>query len=295
MRAACPTASNLCSTPSSEYQKTWSFSTILAIPSTPPGNCSVDAIENLLRNQILPERPERVTHIEARYRLHDTSATALRLDGYLQHSSGIDRHRLRRWFDAAWTPVGGRLSVNSSYKAYRASMSDKEYKHIQVFGTPKLGTGGTGKRNRTSESSVEPSTDSTTTDPVVQSMLRTIAGESTRIETMNKKKKEVLIAIQDNGGANSKGSPFSGPVPSKSTAPPASCGKEVLLYAATSPSPFARSLLLSFPAQHSAPGRGGLTPALPLLRRTLPPTEQESLREPRSRCRYAARNPRGPL
>ena len=149
-----------------EYARSWAFTTMIAIR----GNCrSVDAIENL-RNQILPERPERVTHIEARYRLHDTSATALRLDGYLQHSSGIDRHRLRRWFDAAWTPVGGRLSVNSSYKAYRASMSDKEYKHIQVFGTPKLGTGGTGKRNRTSESSVEPSTDSTTTDPVVQSM-----------------------------------------------------------------------------------------------------------------------------
>jgi hypothetical protein len=38
--------------------------------------------------------------------------------------------------------VGGRLSINADYKAYRASLSDLEYIHVQVHGKPKLGTGG---------------------------------------------------------------------------------------------------------------------------------------------------------
>ena len=134
-----------------EYARSWSFRAVLSIPPLPPGNrpC-VDTINNLLKNQILPARPERVTHIEARYRLDDPSSTELSLEGYLQHSSGINRYQLQRWFDAAWMPVGGRLSVHPDYKTFRASICDLEYSHAQIFGSPKLGTGRTSDRNRTS-------------------------------------------------------------------------------------------------------------------------------------------------
>ena len=136
---------------SPEYSKAWSFRAILAIPPMPPGNRhSVATINNLLRKQILPARPERVTHIEARYKLDDSSSDELSLEGYLQHSSGINRYQLKRWFDAEWTPVGGRLSVNPEYKTFRASICGVEYSHVQIFGTPKLGTGGTGDRKHTS-------------------------------------------------------------------------------------------------------------------------------------------------
>ena len=134
-----------------EYARSWSFRAIPAMPTIPPGNRpSVDTVKNLLRNQTLPARPERVTHIEARYKLDASSSTELSLEGDLQHSSGINRYQPKRWFDAAWTPVGGRLSINPDYKKIWASICGLEYSHVQVFGTPKLGTGGTGDRNRTS-------------------------------------------------------------------------------------------------------------------------------------------------
>ena len=134
-----------------EYARSWSFLAILAMPPIPPGNRpSVDTVKNLLRNQILPARPERVTHIEARYKLDASSSTEFSLEGYLQHSSGINRYQLKRWFDAAWTPVGGRLSINPDYKKFRASTCDLGYSHVQIFGTPKLGTGSKSDRNRTS-------------------------------------------------------------------------------------------------------------------------------------------------
>ena len=82
--------------------------------------------------------------------MDDSSSTELSLEGYLQHSSGINWYQLERWFDAAWTPVGGRLSVNPDYKKFRASICELEYSHVQIFGKPKLGTGGSGDRNRTS-------------------------------------------------------------------------------------------------------------------------------------------------
>jgi hypothetical protein len=134
-----------------EYARSWSFRAILAIPPMPPGNrLSVATINNLLRKQILPARPERVTHIEARYKLDDSSSDELSLEGYLQHSSGINRYQLKRWIVAEWTPVGGRLSINPEYKTFRASICGVEYSHVQIFGTPKLGTGGTGDRKHTS-------------------------------------------------------------------------------------------------------------------------------------------------
>ena len=93
--------------PSPEYSKACSFRAILAIPPMPPRiHPSVATINNLLRKQILPARPERVTHIEARYKLDDSSSDELSLEGYLQHSSGINpsaginRYQLKRWFDA---------------------------------------------------------------------------------------------------------------------------------------------------------------------------------------------------
>ncbi len=125
-----------------EYPRSWSFRTILTFLPIPPGNQrSVDTV-NRIRDQ-LPARPDWVTHIEVRYTLAQSSSAELSLEGYLQHSSGINRYQLDRWFHAAWTPIGGRLSINAAYKAYRASMSDLEYIHVQVHGKPKLGTGGT--------------------------------------------------------------------------------------------------------------------------------------------------------
>jgi hypothetical protein len=95
---------------------------MLTFPPILPGNQrSVDTVNRLLRDQILPARPDRVTHIEARYKMAQSSSTELSLEGYLQHLSGINRYQLGRWFHAAWTPVGGRLSINAAYKAYRAS------------------------------------------------------------------------------------------------------------------------------------------------------------------------------
>jgi hypothetical protein len=110
---------------------------MLTFPPIPPGNQrSVDTVNRLIRDQTLPARPDRATHIQARYTLAQSSSAELSLEGYLQHSSGINRYQLDRWFHAAWTPVGGRLSINTAYKAYRASMSesDLEYIHIQVHG-----------------------------------------------------------------------------------------------------------------------------------------------------------------
>ncbi len=98
-------------------------------------------INSLLRKQILPARPERVTHIEARYKLDDSSSSELSLEGYLQHSSGINRYQLKRWFDAACQLIPSTRRFGLQYVAYS---------HAQIFGTPKLGTGGTGDRKRTS-------------------------------------------------------------------------------------------------------------------------------------------------
>ena len=118
-----------------EYSKAWSFRTQLTMPPIPPGNQhSVDITTQILRTQILPARPDRVTHIEARYKSAESSGAVLSLEGYLQHSSGINRNQLNSWFRAEWTPVGGRLSVNADYKAYRASMCDLAYIHVQVHG-----------------------------------------------------------------------------------------------------------------------------------------------------------------
>jgi len=131
----------LCET---EYARSWSFRAMLSLPPIPPGNQrSVDTVNRLIRDQILPARPDRVTHIEVRYKSAESSGAVLSLEGYLQHSSGINRYQLDRWFHATWTPVGGRLSINAAYKAYRASMSGLEFIHVQVHGKPKLGTGGT--------------------------------------------------------------------------------------------------------------------------------------------------------
>ena len=82
--------------------------------------------------------------------LDEYSSTELSLKGYLQHLSGINRYQLKRWFDAAWTPVGGRLSIDPDYKKFRASTCDLGYSNVQIFGTPKLGIGGKSDRNRTS-------------------------------------------------------------------------------------------------------------------------------------------------
>ena len=131
----------LCET---EYARSWSFRAMLSLPPIPSGNQrSVDTVNRLIRDQILPARPDRVTHIEVRYTLAESSGAQLSLEGYLQHSSGINRYQLDRWFHATWTPVGERLSINAAYKAYRASMSGLEFIHVQVHGEPKLGTGGT--------------------------------------------------------------------------------------------------------------------------------------------------------
>jgi hypothetical protein len=131
----------LCET---EYPRSWSFRTMLTFPPIPPGNqCSVDTVNRSIRDQILSARPDRVTRIEVRYTLAQSSSAELSLEGYLQqHSSGINRYQLDRWLHAARTPVGGRLSINAAYKAYRASRSDLEYIHVQVHGKPKLGTCG---------------------------------------------------------------------------------------------------------------------------------------------------------
>ena len=127
-----------------EYSKAWSFRTMLTMPPIPHGNQhSVDITTQIFRTQILPARPDRITHIEARYKSAESSGAVLSLEGYIQHSSGINRYQLDRWFHATWTPVGGRLSINAAYKAYRASMSGLEFIHVQVHGEPKLGTGGT--------------------------------------------------------------------------------------------------------------------------------------------------------
>ncbi len=117
------------------------MATMLSFPPIPPGNQrSVDTVSRLIRDKILPARPDSVTHIEVRYTLAQSSSAELSLEGYLQHSSGTNQYQLDRWFHAAWTPVGGRLSINAAYKAYRASMSYLEYIHVQVHGKPKLGT-----------------------------------------------------------------------------------------------------------------------------------------------------------
>jgi hypothetical protein len=108
-----------------EYSKAWSFRTMLTMPPIPHGNQhSVDITTQILRTQILPARPDRVAHIEARYKSAESSGAVLSLEGYLQHSSGINWYQLYRWFHATWTPVGGRLTINAAYKGYRASMSN---------------------------------------------------------------------------------------------------------------------------------------------------------------------------
>ena len=96
---AMATPQNSCET---EYARSWSFRTQLTMPPIPPGNQhSVDITTQILRTQILPARPDRVTHIEARYKSAESSGAVLSLEGYLQHSSGINRYQLDRWFHAS--------------------------------------------------------------------------------------------------------------------------------------------------------------------------------------------------
>jgi hypothetical protein len=92
----------------------------------------VDTINSLLQTQILPACPERISHIEARNKLDDSSSAKLSLEGYLQHSSGIYRRQLQRWLDAAWTPMGRRLSVNPHCKKFRALICILA-SHVQIF------------------------------------------------------------------------------------------------------------------------------------------------------------------
>jgi hypothetical protein len=65
---------------------------MLTFPPIPPRNQrSVDTVNRLLRDQILPARLDRVTHIETRYKLAQSSSAELSLEGYLQPSSRINR------------------------------------------------------------------------------------------------------------------------------------------------------------------------------------------------------------
>jgi hypothetical protein len=85
-----------------EYSKAWSFRTMLTMPPIPHGNQhSVDITTQIFRTQILPARPDRITHIEARYKSAESSGAVLSLEGYIQHSSGINRYQLDRWFHAS--------------------------------------------------------------------------------------------------------------------------------------------------------------------------------------------------
>jgi hypothetical protein len=68
--------------PPPEYSKVWFFRTMLIIPQISPDNrSSVEAVNLFLRNQILQARPERVTHIEERYKLDDSSSKSFLLRG----------------------------------------------------------------------------------------------------------------------------------------------------------------------------------------------------------------------
>jgi hypothetical protein len=111
----------------SSRHKSWHFASILTVPPdvaqsiTSDPQCSEDAIKRVLTSQILSRtdvsRPDSIFKIELRYKLSDLngSCSVLPVAGYVQSKIPLAHYRMEKWFQAQWSPVGGRCSCAPAY------------------------------------------------------------------------------------------------------------------------------------------------------------------------------------
>ena len=93
----------------------WRFLSLLSVPPdlaqciTIAINESDDVVKRILSSQLIHAfRPDPVFNVEVRYALSDLRETKIKLEGYVQTSKPIDVYIMQRWFNAEWSPVGGR-------------------------------------------------------------------------------------------------------------------------------------------------------------------------------------------
>jgi hypothetical protein len=130
------------------YQASWSFRLRLILP---PNGTDAD-VKQVLDRFFCPAMPARITNIEACfkdlsaacYASSDPASHTLAVEGYIQHTKGINLYHLDQWVpNTEWTHVGGRLIDNDDYKKYKASKEDTTvYIHQQIHGMPAIGKGG---------------------------------------------------------------------------------------------------------------------------------------------------------
>ena len=150
----------------SSRHKSWHFASILTVPPdvaqsiTSDPQCSEDAIKRVLTSQILSRtdgsRPDSIFKIELRYKLSDLhgSCSVLPVAGYVQSKLKLAHYIMERWFQARWSPVGGRCGRAPAYIVFcepgpnyiRLSLCDKashtkrgrpsKKKEVRAHGTP---------------------------------------------------------------------------------------------------------------------------------------------------------------
>jgi hypothetical protein len=101
-------------------------------------------------------RPDSIFKIELRYKLSDLNGpcTIIPVDGYIQSKIPLAHYIMERWFQARWSPVGGRCGRAPAYIVFcepdpnyiRLSLCDKashnkggrppKKKEVRAHGTP---------------------------------------------------------------------------------------------------------------------------------------------------------------
>jgi hypothetical protein len=129
--------------------KTWRFASLLLV--TPDlSQCiddahrSADVVKHHLLSQFILNStlPDHIFNVEVRYRLSDLDAacTKLPFEGYVQSSEKLEEYILQRWFNAEWSPVGGKCCRSPAYQIFRVPHPD--YRHLSLHEKPALNKGG---------------------------------------------------------------------------------------------------------------------------------------------------------
>ncbi len=120
---------------------------------TTHGVCKFGMVRHLLKTHLMTnERPACISYIELRFLRSDvavcvalasakTTLSDIPFEGFIQSSNRLTRTNLTNWFNAAWTPVIGKLSECEIYSVNFCERNDA-YEYSLVHGKPAVGRGG---------------------------------------------------------------------------------------------------------------------------------------------------------
>ena len=97
--------------------------------------------------------PLYLRNIQLKYKLSDWEVARtktpihLPVQGYIQaqNNYSIDSENLNLWFNANWSPVENQLRRDATYQAW--VIDDRDYRHVQVDGTPAVARQGRRKKD----------------------------------------------------------------------------------------------------------------------------------------------------